>query len=350
MGKAKEAIEIIKALSLSEMSDINVDMSDHAIVEMASKDHPMYEIIRQAMADFQLGEVSRKISLGLDYELSCRQEDNGIYSGEVRCTIPDSGEYGQVVHKIIKKTLADLVQELKLKEFIPVENQETELPELEPVQTEMDMSTEGRHLAAEVIEDIVEEHEVESEILGEDSEAEAQADLEMYDKIKDVIQEAEMINEARHANEELDNILSTIMTIADIDTRPININIHLSKAKRAEVGEVHIYNGKKYQKQADGSWKPYETSRSKAIQNKQKAGKSPREIDRGKPHDVDMVLEIEGQEIHKRYENIHGENKKWVEMDLLDKLERTLGKKGIEFKVKEMKVAVRKDEKEEKQD
>lgn len=327
-----------KGMSLSELSGINVDTSDYAISDMSARRSEWYNIIREAMANFELGEVSRTLPLGVEYELSCRQEDDGIYSGEVRCIDKASGEYGMVLHKIIKKPLADLIQELKLKEFISEAEQETELPEIEP-------EVNPEHVAAEKIEDIVEEHEEEAEILGESSQEEAQADLEMYDRIKDVIRDAETIDEERQKDERVSTILSTILSIADLDSRPVNINIHLAKAKAAQVGEIHIYNGKKYQKQSDGTWKPYQSPRAKGIEATKQGKKKPREIDRGVPHSVEMTIEIEGQTFKKQYDNIHGENKKLVELDILDKLERTLGKQGTKFSVKDMKVTKQEDTK-----
>lgn len=64
-----------------------------------------------------------------------------------------------------------------------------------------------------------------------------------------------------------ENILGSFMSEAETLSKAIETDFLLEKGKKANIGEIREWRGKKFQKQADG-WKPVKESSSKNIQEK----------------------------------------------------------------------------------
>lgn len=116
--KKAEVASLEKALASSQLSGIDINTADYSQDAMAAQDNPWRERLKEALANFSLGDIPREIPLEEGYLLVASQMDNGIYDGFVKDNRQDSGEFGQIVFQIAKMPLDAMVQALMAKEFI----------------------------------------------------------------------------------------------------------------------------------------------------------------------------------------------------------------------------------------
>lgn len=121
-----------KSLVESELSGVNIDVTNNAIEEMSTANNPWYGILKEALADFSLGDPPRSILLEYPYMLNAMQVDDGIYDGYVKIMNPNSGDYGQILSQFKKLTLSGLLQALKAKGFVSVPEKQPEPPAEKP--------------------------------------------------------------------------------------------------------------------------------------------------------------------------------------------------------------------------
>lgn len=69
---------------MSPLSGVDINTAEHSMDEMAAKNSPWLPIIREAMHEFQHGELPRQVRLSGPWLMLCSQEDDGLYSGYVK--------------------------------------------------------------------------------------------------------------------------------------------------------------------------------------------------------------------------------------------------------------------------
>lgn len=111
-------MNIKKALAESEVAGVNIDTTNHAIEDMATKDNLWTDHIKTMLGDFKPGDLPREVRLKWPHILIATQPDEGIYDGYVKNMDEESGDFGMVKFQIKKLTLPAMVEALKAKGFI----------------------------------------------------------------------------------------------------------------------------------------------------------------------------------------------------------------------------------------
>lgn len=151
-----------------------LNTSDYSIDEMASKNDKLCKELETLMEGYSFGDNPRELDLA-SHKLSLVKVDDGFYSGSVRVKEDQTGNSGDVVHRIEKMTIPSMVQTLKAKGYVHSE------PELSPVQ-----NLEAAKF--EQIEEVAKEHFAAEASMPEGSPQEQTADADAYKQVKDIIE------------------------------------------------------------------------------------------------------------------------------------------------------------------
>lgn len=121
-----------KAIASNPTAAIDFDTTDLATEELVSGGDSWVGQLDLLMEHCDFGDIPREMELPEYRKLYLSKVDDGIYSGFVKNSDPESGSYGETLFRIEKMTLPALVQALKGKEYLPRTERVEETPEETP--------------------------------------------------------------------------------------------------------------------------------------------------------------------------------------------------------------------------
>lgn len=112
--------DLMKLHKAIVQSDFGMDLntSEQALDELASRDNDWVRIISERMANFQYGDAPVDFRLPKFLKLVLSKGEDGFYTGFVCKEDPMAGDHGEVQVQFLKLTPESIVTALKAREYI----------------------------------------------------------------------------------------------------------------------------------------------------------------------------------------------------------------------------------------